>query len=90
MAGKSWHRDPLFVKAGAVIRARADADPTHQCPTCGQTMADIRRTKPHATWDADHVIPGSLAAGLRARCSPCNRADGARMTNTKRSSGYDW
>ena len=90
MAGKPWHRDPLFIKAGAVIRARANADPTTVCPTCGLTLEQRRRINPGATWDCDHVIPGSLAAGLRARCSTCNRADGARMTNAKRASGYDW
>ena len=90
MAGKAWHRDPTFRKAGVVIRARANADPSTVCPTCGLTLAQRRRTHPTAIWDCDHVIPGSLAAGLRARCSTCNRADGARITNTKRSSGYDW
>ena len=86
MAGKAWHKDPRFINAGKVIRAAANADPTYRCPTCGLTLAE----NPGATWDCDHVIPGTLDAGLRARCSKCNRADGARMTNSTRSSGYDW
>jgi len=86
VAGKAHHADVRFRRAGAAMRAQAYADPYHRCPTCGKTLAE----NPGATWDADHIIPGSLAAGLRIRCSKCNRADGARMVNARRSSGYDW
>ena len=90
MAGKAWHADPLFKRLRAAVIPRAYANPDHRCPTCGRTLAEVQRQTPGARWDCDHVIPGSLAAGVRARCSPCNRADGARMTNTLRGSGYDW
>ncbi len=90
MANKPHHAHPLFKKLRAVVIPQAYANPDHQCPTCGRTLAEIQRVTPKARWDCDHVIPGSLEAGVRARCSPCNRADGARATNAKRSSGYDW
>ena len=90
MANKAWHRDPLFKRLRAVVIPRAYADPGYRCPTCHRTLDEVRHQTPTARWDCDHVIPGSLAAGVRARCSPCNRADGARMTNTTRASGYNW
>jgi len=90
VAGKAHHADPVFVKSGRMARAAANADPRYKCPTCGKTLAEIRVRKPHAVWHWDHVIPGSLAAGLRIRCSPCNTADGARIVNARRSSGYSW
>lgn len=90
MANKPWHSDPTFRRLRAVVIPAAYADPGYRCPTCGLTLAEVKRTKPGATWHCDHVIPGSLAAGVRARCSPCNQRDGALMTNARRSSGYDW
>ena len=90
MAGKAHHADPVFRLARSTMVPLAYADADYRCPTCRLTLAERRRTHPHAGWDCDHVTPGSSSAGFRVRCSTCNRADGARMTNAKRSSGYDW
>ena len=84
MANKAHHADPLFRKAGAAIRARANANPNTRCWRCERTMADIRKDHPNATWDAGHIIDGTLAGGLAAECSRCNRSHGAAMGNAQR------
>jgi hypothetical protein len=90
VAGKAHHADPGFRLARSVLIPQAYADPHHRCPTCGRTLAEVQAANPTARWDCDHVVAGSSIGGYRARCSPCNRADGARMVNAKRASGYDW
>ena len=95
MANKPWHRSPEYRRARARLIPAAYRDPGYRCPTCGLTLDEIRQTKPGARWDLGHNIPGDtrLVAGARPQCSPCNRADGARMTNARRAdhgSGYGW
>lgn len=90
MANKAHHADPRYKRLRAILIPQAYANPNHRCPTCGRTLAEIQASNPNARWDCDHVIPGTLAGGLRARCSPCNRSAGARDVNARRSSGYTW
>jgi hypothetical protein len=90
MANAAHHRDPLYRRMAAAVRAAAYANPSTTCWRCGLTLDEIRRTQPRATWDAGHIIDGDLSAGLRAECRRCNRSAGAAMGNSKRSGGYDW
>ena len=84
MAGKAHHSDPVYKRQAAHVRAVAYGDPTTRCWRCGMTLEQVKRTKPHATWDAGHLVDGDLLAGLRAECSPCNRSAGARAGNAAR------
>jgi 5-methylcytosine-specific restriction endonuclease McrA len=90
VANKPHHRDPRYVRLAALVRAQAYADPTTRCWRCGLTLDEVRRTNPRARWDAGHLVDGSILDGLRAECSPCNRAAGARMVNARRASGFQW
>lgn len=77
------HRGPHQVEAKAITDA-AYANPATRCWRCERTLTEVReQTNPAATWDAGHTAgPGSPKL---AECSPCNRADGARTTNRRRS-----
>jgi len=79
-----------YVKRSAAVRAHANADPSTTCWRCGLTLEQVRRTKPHAKWDAGHLVDGDSSQPLRAECSSCNRSAGAIMGNAKRSSSFDW
>lgn len=66
------------------IRDQAYANPNTRCWRCGRTLTQVREeTNPDATWDAGHV--GGPDGPRAPECSPCNRADGARTTNAKRT-----
>jgi hypothetical protein len=86
------HRDRAFVVAGKVIRARAMADPDHQCWRCHHTIATCgpnhdgrNRNGTPATWQCGHT-----PFGYQAECSPCNTKHGAIDGNRRRepASGF--
>jgi hypothetical protein len=83
--GKPPHRRGTYATEAKAVRDQANANPATRCWRCGRTLTEIRRTKPHAVWDAGHVIDGQIGGPLRAECSPCNRGRGAAMGNRKRS-----
>lgn len=77
------HRGPHQVTARRIKQA-ADADLTTRCWRCQRTMPEIRRTKPHAQWQAGHLTDGQVGGPYAPECSPCNAAAGARITNNKK------
>jgi len=84
VAGKAHHSDPVYKRQAAHVRAVAYGDPTTRCWRCGMTLEQVKRTKPHATWDAGHLVDGDLLAGLAPEHSTCNRSAGARAGNAAR------
>lgn len=83
--GKPPHRRGSYQAEAKAVRDQANANPNTRCRRCGLTMAEIRIRKPHATWDAGHVIDGQIGGPLAPECSPCNRGHGAAMGNRKRA-----
>jgi hypothetical protein len=55
------HRDPRYVKLGAIVRAYAKADANAVCWRCGRTLPEHPPHKngspPH--WQAGHTVDGS-------------------------------
>ncbi len=83
---KRAHYSGDYWKRSAVVRHQAQADPTTRCWRCGLTLDEVRRTvNPTATWDAGHLRDGDPHSPLRPECSPCNRSNGARVGNARRS-----
>lgn len=78
-----WHRGRYHQQAAAVRRA-ANANPSTRCWRCGRTLAEIRKAKPHARWQAGHLVDGQVGGPLAPECSPCNTGAGAAMGNRKR------
>lgn len=83
-AKKPWHKG-TFDTQSARVRAAANRNPSTICWRCKRTMAEIRKDKPHAKWQAGHVVDGQVNGVLLAECSPCNASHGAAMGNRKRS-----
>lgn len=77
------HRGTYHVQA-AHTRAAAYLDNTTRCWRCGQTLDEIRKTKPHAKWTAGHLVDGQVNGPMAAECSPCNYSAGAAAGNRRR------
>lgn len=82
MAKKPHYRGSYHVQSRR-IRQAAEADPSTRCWRCGLTMQQIRARKPKARWTAGHLIDGLKDGPLRAECSGCNYAAGARLRHRK-------
>lgn len=85
---KPWHNSQHDA-AARILNAQADADPTTRCWRCGRTMAEIRRTKPRARWQAGHLIDGVSAAGYGHECSECNARAGQALAVAARQPRTD-
>lgn len=84
------HRGPHQVTARRVV-ARANADPTITCPTCGLTRAQgVARWGKQGEWEAGHVVAGDSSRGYHAQHRHCNRSEGASEGNQRRGTGYSW
>lgn len=87
----------MFRREGAVLRERAEADPSTRCWRCGRTLVEH---EPHASgkparWQAGHVDDPELAWRTGAwrvghtppwlpEVSTCNTRAGARKGNATR------
>ena len=78
------HRHRYHVTSRAVTAA-AHADPTTRCWKCHRTIAQVRETKPRATWCSGHVTPGQVNGPMLPECTECSGREGATMTNSKRT-----
>lgn len=84
------HRGPHQRLARITVQA-ANARPGYRCPTCGLTRTEgIARWGKQGEWDAGHVNAGEVNGKLRAEHRHCNRSHGAKLGNSRRSTGYDW
>ena len=79
------HDDPAYRRLARQVRAAAYADESTRCwrPECRRTLSEVRQSHPRAEWDAGH-LGATLADGLAAECSPCNRSNGAAVGNRSR------
>jgi hypothetical protein len=92
---KAPHHAGAFPRLGAIVRARADANPATRCGQlpdgsihpdgCGLTKREHGRK-----WEAGHIVRGATAvttADLMPHCAQCNRSSGARDGNRMRVQG---
>lgn len=89
---RSHHRDPVYIRAAAILRRDAYADPDTQCwrclrklHECGPNGDGTHRNGKPATWHAGHTIDGDNTAPLAPECSPCNTSHGAAAGNRARN-----
>ena len=78
------HHSGLYRKLAPLVVARADADPSTRCLTCGQSA------RPGDPWQAGHVIDGKIVtslADLAAEHRSCNTSKGATRGNRMRVQG---
>lgn len=61
------------------IRAAANANPNTRCWRCGHPA------RPGDPWEAGHLRDGDPASPLLPEHRSCNRAAGARLTNTRKT-----
>jgi hypothetical protein len=88
---KAHHRGDYHRRSRALVAA-AKLNPGTLCWRCGRTLANHpphRNGKP-ATWTAGHVRDSDPTSPLAPEASTCNYQAGARLTNQRRQTGYDW
>ena len=87
------HNTPYYKRTAPQIRRHAYNQPDYRCPHCHMTLTEMRAARPNniAGWDAGHIVDGDETYGLRAECSYCNWANGARKRNqTKPVTSRNW
>ena len=80
---KAAHHRGTHQRRAEKVVAAAKRNPLTRCWRCNRTMAEIRRTKPHARWHGGHLVDGQIDGPLKAECSPCNLGAGARLRNAR-------
>ncbi len=92
---KAWHSG-RYPELAALVRRRANADPTTRCGQlpdgtihpkgCGQ------HARPGDPWQAGHVVDGKIVhtiTDLMPQHRSCNTSDGAARGNRMRVQTYD-